>query len=181
MGCQIPLVSFWLSLLRQFIIDREAGEMIRLVASVRLSVYPSADALTFENIIECSPHGAFKMVGHSKWLLFRQVAPLWSITLLIFSVLLDSDDYHGAMVMTWHFNYSVITSYLAALCFTSSLSTNLYPASQNNKSNLKPAALSWLNPRIKVKQSLSFPMSLWSPKQGQLTCVFCHQNILCFL
>ncbi len=38
---------------------------------------------TLKNIIECSSQGAFKMDGHSKWLLFRQVAPLRSITLLI--------------------------------------------------------------------------------------------------
>ena len=38
------------------------------------------------NIIECSSQhaqGAFKMVGRSKWLLFRQVAPSRSIMLLI--------------------------------------------------------------------------------------------------
>ena len=38
---------------------------------------------TLKNIIECSPQGAFKLVGLSKWLLFRQVAHLQSITLLI--------------------------------------------------------------------------------------------------
>ncbi len=40
-------------------------------------------ATLLKNIIECSSQGAFKMVGRSKWLLFRQVAPLQSITLLI--------------------------------------------------------------------------------------------------
>ena len=38
---------------------------------------------TLENIVECSSEGALKMVVHSKWLLFRQVAHLRSIMLLI--------------------------------------------------------------------------------------------------
>ncbi len=40
-------------------------------------------ATLLENIIECASQGAFKIVGHSKWLLFGQVAPSRSITLLI--------------------------------------------------------------------------------------------------
>ncbi len=36
--------------------------------------------------VECSSQGAFNKVGCSKWLLFRQVAPSWSITLLITTV-----------------------------------------------------------------------------------------------
>ncbi len=40
---------------------------------------------TLKNIIECSSEGAFKMAGRSKWLLFRQVAPSQSITLLIYN------------------------------------------------------------------------------------------------
>ncbi len=32
---------------------------------------------------KCSSQGAFKMVGHSKWLLFQHVAPSRSIALLI--------------------------------------------------------------------------------------------------
>ena len=39
---------------------------------------------TLKNIIECSSQGAFKMIGQSKWLLFRKVAPSRSITLLMF-------------------------------------------------------------------------------------------------
>ncbi len=38
---------------------------------------------TLKNIIEGSLQEAFKMVGHSKWLLFQQVAPSRSIRLLI--------------------------------------------------------------------------------------------------
>ncbi len=40
-------------------------------------------ATLLKNIIECSSQEAFKIVGCSKWLLFQQVAPLRSITLLI--------------------------------------------------------------------------------------------------
>ncbi len=54
------------------IIDREAREIIRLVASVCPSVCPSAkgpvkhkSATLLKNIIEYSSKGAFKMVGHS--------------------------------------------------------------------------------------------------------------------
>ena len=52
-------------------------------------VHPSVSAgtewsiLVFKfklNIIECASKGAFKMVARSKWLLFRQVEPLRSIT-----------------------------------------------------------------------------------------------------
>ena len=40
-------------------------------------------ATLLKNIIECASQGAFKMVGHSKWLLFRQVVPSRLITLLM--------------------------------------------------------------------------------------------------
>ena len=40
-------------------------------------------ATLLKNIIECASQGAFKMVGHSKWFLFGQVAPLQSIMLLM--------------------------------------------------------------------------------------------------
>ncbi len=72
------------------IINREAGEIIRLVASVCLcfAKYSKRSSetqvsYTLKNIIECSSQGAFKMAEQSKWLLFRQVAPSRSITLLI--------------------------------------------------------------------------------------------------
>ena len=42
-------------------------------------------ATLLKNIIEFSSQGAFKMVGRSKWLVFRRVAPSRSITLLIYS------------------------------------------------------------------------------------------------
>ncbi len=52
--------------------------------SVRLSVCPSVRlSVRLRTLIECSYQGAFKMVGRSKWLLFRQVAPSWSSTLLM--------------------------------------------------------------------------------------------------
>ena len=73
-------------------IDREPGEIIRLVASVFLclfvclsvclSVCPSSPV---KNIRESSSQGAFKMVGRSKLSSFRQVAPPRSIMLLILS------------------------------------------------------------------------------------------------
>ncbi len=99
---------------KNIIVDHEACEIIRLVASVHPSVCPSMlphlnrfptgaewsilvlgfamyskrssekqVSYTLKNIIECSSQGAFKMVGCSKWLLFRQVAPSRSIMLLI--------------------------------------------------------------------------------------------------
>ncbi len=40
-------------------------------------------ATLLKDITECASQGAFKMVGCSKWLLFRQVAPSRSIMLLI--------------------------------------------------------------------------------------------------
>ncbi len=46
---------------------------------------------TLKNIMECSSQGAFKMVGRSKWLLFRPVAPPRSITLLIWGKLQVSE------------------------------------------------------------------------------------------
>ncbi len=65
-------------------IDREAGEIIRLVASVCLCVCLCVClSVCLSELIECSSQGAFKMVGCSKWLLFRQVVPSRSITLLI--------------------------------------------------------------------------------------------------
>ncbi len=76
-------------------IDREAGEIIRLVASVCLcaclfvclSVCPSPPETqiryTLKNIIECSCQGAVKLVVLSNLLLFLQVAHLRSIMLLI--------------------------------------------------------------------------------------------------
>ena len=73
------IYSYSLLYLLLFSIDRQAGEIIRLVASVRPSVRLSVRPF----VIECSSEGAFKMVGHSKWLLFRQVASSRSITLLI--------------------------------------------------------------------------------------------------
>ncbi len=82
------------------IIDHEAGEIIHLVASVCASILARSGrywyfakyserssetqvSYTLKKIIECSSQGAFEMVGHSKLLLFRQVAPSRSITLLI--------------------------------------------------------------------------------------------------
>ena len=50
---------------------------------VGMCVRALKSATLLKNIIECSSQGAFKMVGHSKWLLFRQVAPSRSITLLM--------------------------------------------------------------------------------------------------
>ncbi len=50
---------------------------------VGMCVRALKSATLLKNIIECSSQGAFKMVGFSKWLLFRQVAPSRSITLLI--------------------------------------------------------------------------------------------------
>ena len=49
-------------------INLEAGEIICLVASVCLSVFVFVD---FDAPSQCSSQGAFKMVGRSKWLLFR--------------------------------------------------------------------------------------------------------------
>ncbi len=43
-------------------------------------------ATLLKNFIECASQGVFKMVGHSKWL-FRQVAPLQSIMLLILAAI----------------------------------------------------------------------------------------------
>ncbi len=84
------------------IIDHEAGEVMRLVAYIHPSILarsgrywyfglPSTakrpmkhkSATLLKDIRECSSQGAFKMVGRSKLLLFRQVAPSRSITLLI--------------------------------------------------------------------------------------------------
>ena len=47
-----------------------------MFGSLRPSVHPSV----------CASQGAFKMVWRSKWLLFRQVVPSRSITLLIWSI-----------------------------------------------------------------------------------------------
>ena len=68
-------------------IDREAREIICLVASVCRPSAVRPSSVCLKNIIECSSKGAFKMVGRSKWLLFRQVAPSRSITLLIVQML----------------------------------------------------------------------------------------------
>ena len=81
----------------------------RLVASIRPSVWaqsgqywylalPSTakgpakhkSATLLKNIRECSSQGAFNMVGRSKLLLFRRVAPSQSITLLIVAMFSDS-------------------------------------------------------------------------------------------
>ncbi len=94
------------SVTKNIIINHEAGEVIRLVASICTSVLargvvdigtwllPSTakgpvkhkSATFLKNIRESSSQGAFKMVGRSKLLLFRQVAPSRSITLLIIVV-----------------------------------------------------------------------------------------------
>ena len=50
--------------------------------------------------IECSSQGAFQMVGHSKWLLFRKVAPSRSITLLIHHVLDESSKKSKIFVLS---------------------------------------------------------------------------------
>ncbi len=52
---------------------------------VCMSELSCLNRLTYD--LNFSSQGAFKMVGRSKWLLFSQVAPSWSITLLIFFII----------------------------------------------------------------------------------------------
>ena len=98
------------------IIDRQAGEIIRLVASVRPFVSLSVSALLLElfdlwpRFLSTAKQGRFgsihlsilirsgrywclalpsrAKVGRTKWLLFQQVAASRSITLLIFKLLM---------------------------------------------------------------------------------------------
>ncbi len=98
---------------KNIFIDHKAGQIIRLVASVCPSVHL------------CSTQEAFKMVGHSKWLLFRQVVPLQLITLLIRPHKIDSMFYLRIFVESYARvrknntkpkNYAYFTTGFLSLC-----------------------------------------------------------------
>ncbi len=118
--------------------DHEAREILHLVASIRPYWHGVVDIGTWlcqakgpvkhksaTLIIECSSQGAFKMAGHSKWLLFWQVAPSRSITLLISSYGYCDTIFIGCLVGSTEptlCTTTLVHSYLvdcgAALCTT---------------------------------------------------------------